>query len=175
MVYMSGEVEREESGRTIRRAEPEEHLTLTGISFRSKAYWRYPPSYFSRWVAELTLTRQYIRDNMVYSCATSEEIIGYYAVVVLSKEKELFGRTLHRGWWLDHMFVAPEHIGTGAGREMFSHCLAQLQAAGAAKLMILADPFARNFYEKMGCIRLDAYPSTIPGRPTPYLEYQLAG
>lgn len=159
--------------RSFRRAEEGEHRILTEISFRSKSYWQYPQSYISIWEPELTITREYIGTNKVFVCSAKEETIGYYSLVMLSQDKEFSGRILQSGWWLDHMFVVPEHIGTGVGREMFSHCLAQLLKENAARLMILADPFALNFYLKMGCVYIDAYPSTIPGRTTPYLEYPL--
>lgn len=157
--------------RIIREAQPADHRLLTTISFRSKSYWNYPDSYLSVWKAELTITPEYINRNKVFMYLRRKESIGYYSLVVLSEDIEFSGNVLHAGWWLDHMFVLPEYIGQGIGREMFEHCLGRLAEERVEKLMILVDPFAREFYEKMGCRCLGDYPSTIPGRTTPYLEY----
>lgn len=159
--------------KSIRRAVPCDHRSLTKISFCSKAYWQYPESYFSVWKSELTVTADYISRNEVFAYCLKEEIVAYYSLVMLSQEKVFSGEVLQCGWWLDHMFVLPENIGRGIGREMFGHCINRLLDLDAEKLMILADPFAWKFYEKMGCRCHGAYPSTIPGRTTPYLEYHL--
>lgn len=155
----------------ISRADPSAHGVLTAISFRAKAHWRYPAEYFRRWQNELTITPGYIERHRVFVHSEAQEITGYYSLVHLNADLSIAGGTLAAGWWLDHMFVEPERIGRGIGRELFSHCLVQLAAAGDGCLHILADPHALGFYLKMGCQLIGHQPSTIPGRTTPYLVY----
>jgi maltose O-acetyltransferase len=47
----------------IRKARPEECVTLTDISFAAKHFWNYPEKYFETWKEELTITKEYIRRN----------------------------------------------------------------------------------------------------------------
>lgn len=155
----------------IRRAQPSEHDVLTTISFRSKAYWSYPDHYFRIWHDELTITAGYIERQEVYVHENEAELYGYYSLRELAEDLVLTDVRLQAGLWLEHMFVAPEHIGRGIGRALFNHCRQRLSERREHCLRILADPYARKFYEKMGCRYIQEYPSSIAGRTTPYLYY----
>lgn len=155
----------------IRRARQSEYDTLTTISFRSKSYWQYPQEFFIIWQQELTITADYIAANDVFLYENDTAIVAYYSLVELSEDILLADILLESGFWLEHMFVMPEYIGQGIGRQLFDHCRHRLELSGATKLKILADPCAQKFYEKMGCRFIENYPSTIVGRTTPYMEY----
>lgn len=157
----------------IRRAVQSEHDILTTISFRSKAYWQYPQEFFVIWQQELTITPEYIAANDVFLYEKDTAIVAYYSLVELPEDILLADILLESGFWLEHMFVEPEYIGRGIGRELFGHCRNILELCGVAKLKVLADPCAQKFYEKMGCRFIENYPSTIVGRTTPYMEYSL--
>jgi GNAT superfamily N-acetyltransferase len=51
---------------------------------------------------------------------------------------------------LEHLWVSPEHIGTGIGRALFDHAVRRAAALGATTLSIEADPNAEGFYRRMG-------------------------
>ncbi len=75
---------------------------------------------------------------------------------------------------LDLLFIAPDAIGTGLGRQLYRWALDQARAADAARLDILSDPFARGFYTAMGASFIEERPSeVIPGRTLPWLEHRL--
>ena len=154
----------------IRPAAPEEHGTLTEISFASKGVWNYPQAWFDIWESELTITPDYIEKNGVWVIETEAGIVGYYSLTVLEEEILISGIPLPAGTWLEHMFIRPEHLEKGLGRRLFDHALAQCRDLGVTRLGILADPHARGFYEKQGCTFIREYPSTIEGRTTPLLE-----
>jgi GNAT superfamily N-acetyltransferase len=99
------------------------------------------------------------------------KILAYYSLVYLPEDILTSGLRLEAGLWLEHMFVLPEYIGYGIGRELFHHLTDILATRKFTCLKILADPHARGFYERMGCRFIDEYPSTIEGRTTPYLHY----
>jgi maltose O-acetyltransferase len=155
----------------IRRAEKNEAQLLTDLSFRSKAYWGYPESYFQIWKDELTLTAAYIEKNDVFVFETEERIAGYYSMVKLDADLEISGIRLEKGFWLEHMFVLPDHIGRKIGSHLFKDLADRCEEKGIAQLKILADPNARVFYEKMGCRYHRDVPSTIKGRTTPLLSF----
>ncbi len=158
----------------IRPALPNEYKTLTDIGFRSKSVWKYPKTYFDIWEKELTLTSKYLQNNDVFVFETKKTIVGYYSLVIL--DEDLLVKPdikIESGLWLEHMFIEPEHIGSGLGKKLFIHCIAQSDLKNYGKLKILSDPNVIQFYIKMGCYYVKEYPSTIENRTTPYLEYSL--
>ncbi len=157
----------------IRRATPGDEEELTALSFASKRYYHYPEHYYTLWQPELTLSRGYLERNSVYCAENNGRIIGYYALVLLEKELVIQEETLNRGYWLEHMFVLPEYIGSGLGRKLFSHFWDTCRTKNIRAVSLLADPHARGFYEKMGCVYLKECPSTIAGRTTPLLKIDI--
>ena len=154
----------------IRRAPETNAAILTTLSFASKRYWGYPDSYIDRWAPELTIDEDYTRDNDVFVYEDHQEIVGYYAIVDLREDVVVSGVKLAQGFWLEHMFVAPRHIGRGIGRQLFAHLRQRCRMRGIDALGILADPNAREFYAHMGCEYVGEYPSTIKDRTTPFLR-----
>lgn len=153
----------------IRKAKPEEAGVLTELSIASKRYWRYPEKYFEVWRNELTITVGYVIDNDVYVFENGRQIVGYYSIVDLKEDKELYGRILPHGTWLEHMFIWPSCIGQSIGTELFNHAHKICKNNGVNILYILSDPHAVGFYQKMGCRYVLELPSTIEGRTTPLL------
>jgi maltose O-acetyltransferase len=156
----------------IRRAQAREHEILSRISFAAKRYWKYPAHYYDIWQDELTITPAYIGSHEVY-LHEEEDIAGFYSLTELHSPLSVGEIILEAGLWLEHMFILPQYIGRGIGRKLFHHCLAGCSSKEHRTLRILADPNAAGFYTKMGCSYIKDYPSTIPGRTTPYLEYLL--
>lgn len=70
-------------------------------------------------------------------------LAGFYA---LSRESP----TAH----LEHLWVAPGLIGCGVGKALFEHAVEQAASSGASKVVVHADPYAVEFYERMGARRV---------------------
>lgn len=157
----------------IRPAKQEEAKILTKISFESKGYWDYPPEYFEVWNNELTINTEYIENNKVFVYELDGGIVGYYSIVELYEDIEVSGIKIEKGFWLEHMFIQPRHIGKGIGSRMFHHMRIICRKEGISELKILADPNSKGFYEKMGCEYLDEFPSTIKNRTTPFLRLEI--
>ena len=75
-----------------------------------------------------------------------------------------------RGYWLEHIFVLPEHIGKGIGTLLVSHAKEEAGKLNCAVLRIFADSYAKGFYEKIGARFIRDVPSSIKGRSIPYFE-----
>lgn len=157
----------------IRQARETEHRILSAISFAAKGYWNYPAEYFQIWTDELTITSEYIAENKVFVAESEGTVIGYYSIKNLIEERAFSGITIDQGFWLEHMFILPEHIGNRVGTKMVSHLKTICEESNIGKISVLADPNAKEFYEKMGFEYKKEYPSTIPGRTTPLLELKL--
>jgi GNAT superfamily N-acetyltransferase len=157
----------------IREAKIQEAEILTNISFSSKGYWKYPKEYYEIWENELTISSDYIQDNDVYVFENDGRIIGYYSIVEFMDNIEVSGNKIHKGFWLEHIFIEPQSIGKGIGTKMFEHLRERCISRGICKVGILADPNSKGFYEKMGCEYQMEYPSTIRNRTTPFLQLKI--
>ncbi|OGR27222.1 MAG: hypothetical protein A2277_04420 [Desulfobacterales bacterium RIFOXYA12_FULL_46_15] len=156
----------------IRSAKNDEAKILTKISFESKRYWNYPKEYFEIWNNELTISSDYINKNNVFVFELECSVVGYYSIVELPEDIEISDIRIRKGYWLEHMFIEPLHIGKGIGSKMFHHLRNWCATAEINELGILADPNSKGFYEKMGCQYVKEFPSTIKNRTTPYLIFK---
>jgi len=157
----------------IRPAKESEHQELTSISFESKGYWNYPKSYFDVWENELTINHEYIRTNTVFVYEINGVVLGYYSIVELKENIEISEVSIHKGFWLEHMFIKPHSIGQGIGRKMFEHLKQWCKSSEIKEISILADPHSKGFYEKNGCEYIKEFPSNIPNRTTPWFIYKI--
>lgn len=139
---------------------------LSELAIRSKAHWGYSPAFIADCREELTYSRAQL-EGTDYTFAVAErfgEAVGFYAL----------GRVSAAEVELEALFVEPAHIGTGVGRALLAHAVAEAVRRGAATLVIQSDPNAAAFYEAAGCVRVGARESTsIPGRRLPLYSLRL--
>jgi GNAT superfamily N-acetyltransferase len=137
----------------IRKASIDEADALTRIAHDAKRYWGYPEHWISHWQSELTISPDYLSTNPVFIAERDNETVGFYALIVRRDKAEL-----------DHLWVAPAHIGTGVGKELFVHAMRTAAGKDIAEVEILADPNAEAFYKKMGAYRTGESVSEIDGQ-----------
>ncbi len=137
----------------IRQASPDEAAALTQIANEAKRHWGYPENWIQHWRADLTISSDFISNNEVYVAEREGEVIGFYALVVGNRRAEL-----------EHMWVAPPHIGTGVGKELFVHAMQKAAGENVSTIEISSDPNAEGFYEKMGARRISEDSSEIEGQ-----------
>jgi GNAT superfamily N-acetyltransferase len=129
----------------IRRAIPEEAPALKALMIASKGYWAYSDEWMAAWVGRLVLTAQYLPDHSgeVYVAVLEPVLAGFYAL-------------LPQGplCILDDLWVAPERIRTGVGRQLFAHALRRAGDLGADRMEWDAEPNAAGFYVRMGAQHL---------------------
>jgi GNAT superfamily N-acetyltransferase len=148
----------------IRKATPEESDELTDISFASKRFWNYPENYFEIWRNELTITPEYIRENIVNVAECGGEILGYYSIVKIENDF-LAGKVLvSKGYWLEHIFIKPNFIGRGIGSELIRHVRKTCKKLEVKKVFVFSDPNAKGFYDKIRAEYIKESPSSIEGR-----------
>lgn len=138
----------------IRLALGEDAAKLTAIAHDAKRYWGYPENWIQHWQADLTISSDFISNSIVFVAEREGEIIGFYALVVGDQEADL-----------EHMWVAPPHIGTGVGKELFVHAMQKAAGQNVEAVEISSDPNAEAFYEKMGARRITEDSSEIEGQP----------
>jgi GNAT superfamily N-acetyltransferase len=137
----------------IRQASPKEAAALTQIAHDAKRHWGYPEHWIQHWHEDLTISSDFITNNQVYVADCESEIVGFYALVVRGRKAEL-----------EHMWVAPKHIGTGVGKELFIHAMQISARDKISEVEISADPNAEGFYKRMGARRTGEVSSEIDGQ-----------
>ena len=138
---------------TIRRSSPEEATTLTQIALDAKRYWGYPEHWIRHWESDLTISSEFIRDNHVYVADQDGVIKGFYALCIAGNKAEL-----------EHMWVTPECIGTGIGKELFLDAMEKAAALNLSAVEISSDPNAAGFYSRMGAMQIGETESTVDGQ-----------
>lgn len=145
----------------FRRATLEDGPALAALAFRSKAHWGYSPE-FMEVVREALDPSDYLEDWPVYVCSVDDRRVGFYGF------REIDGEI-----FLHDMFIAPEWIGKGIGRQLWEHCLYTAREQGWPKFLIESEPYAEPFYLHMGAVRMGEIVSPSTGRRLPLLRVEL--
>lgn len=159
-----GTVEMDFSMMTIQRATPEQAVELTALTIAAKRHWNYPEKWIQIWLPLLSISPEYLRENETWVANQNGGCVAYYAL-------KSGGEFL----WLDNLWVLPEFMGQGIGRELFRHALERSRVLGARILRIESDPNAQGFYEKMGARKIGEHATEVDGRPRvlPAMEIDL--
>ena len=113
--------------------------------------------------AELTITPEKMNSSYFQIAESDGRLLGVAQIALNGKIAEL-----------SSLFVEPAQLGCGAGRQLFDWAKRTARDAGAAHLVIEADPHAAGFYRRMGAIDAATVPSgSIPGRMIPLLRLSL--
>jgi GNAT superfamily N-acetyltransferase len=137
----------------IRTASAVESETLTEIALNAKRHWGYPEHWIKHWEDDLTISPDFIDNNHVYVVEEDGEIRGFYALCVANEKAEL-----------EHMWVSPQYIGTGIGKELFLDAMERAAQMNVSEVELSADPNAAGFYERMGAERIGEVDSAIDGQ-----------
>ncbi|MFZ0063804.1 MAG: GNAT family N-acetyltransferase [Pyrinomonadaceae bacterium] len=138
----------------IRAATSQEAAELTRIAHEAKRHWGYPEHWLQRWDTDLTITPEFIAANHVFVAEDGDRLSGFYALTIKGEKAEL-----------EHMWVAPDSIGSGVGKELFLDAMQKAAELRVTTVEILSDPNAEGFYQKMGAYRVGESTSEIDGEP----------
>lgn len=149
---------------SIRRAIPEEADALTQIALSAKAHWGYPKRWMEIWMPQLTFRPEYFEQNESWVAVEGTRLIAFYTL----QEKDGIA-------WLENLWVVPQSMGKGAGKQLFLHAVELARGHGSKSLQLEADPNALGFYEKMGMYQIGERRSEVDGQPRslPIMEMSL--
>jgi len=149
---------------SIRHAKPEEADVLSQIAISAKRHWGYPERWMKLWIPQLTFTPDYFAENESWVAEENGSPIGFYTL----QERD-------RNAWIENMWLLPEFIGKGIGRQIFVHALELARQRGFTRLRLEADPNATGFYEKIGMWKVGEYQYELGGEPRvlPLMEIEL--
>jgi hypothetical protein len=94
----------------IRRARPDEWSRLNEIAQAAARHWGYPEHWVSHYQDDLTVSTDSIANERVFVAEVNGELCGFYTLVANSP-----------GPKLDQLWISPDHIGSGVGKELFLH------------------------------------------------------
>jgi GNAT superfamily N-acetyltransferase len=151
----------------IRLARVDEAEALSALCRRSKAHWGYDAEFMRLSEPSLTIAPASIEKRRVVVAEPADRhLLGVASIEPMQREGDFD---------LAHLFVEPEALGLGIGRALFEAAVVCAKAEGARRLVILSDPNAAAFYERMGAVlEGDAPSDAIPGRRLPLLYLDLA-
>jgi ribosomal protein S18 acetylase RimI-like enzyme len=147
----------------IQKAKTEDHIRLTEITKKSKAYWGYSEEQMEKWSNNLTITTDYIETNPVFNLVNENQIVGYYSY--LKKEDNKVK--------LDNLFILPEYIGKGFGTFLMNDFLERMRNEKCPKIILDSEPNAEQFYQKIGFTKIDEFETSIKNRFMPIMEMKL--
>jgi ribosomal protein S18 acetylase RimI-like enzyme len=149
---------------TIRRAIPADADSLTLIAISAKRHWNYPERWIEIWIPELAFTPDYCEENESWVSIDGNKSLAFYTL----KDNDGIA-------WLENLWVLPEYIGRGVGKELFLHAIDLAGRRGYKTLQLDADPNAIGFYEKMGMKKVGERHSEVDGqaRILPIMEIEL--
>jgi predicted N-acetyltransferase YhbS len=150
----------------IRPARPDEAAGLSLLCRRSKAHWGYDAAFLAASKQALAIEETTIAAGRVLVAEDdSGGPLGVAAVEPLDANSTFD---------LSHLFVEPRAIGRHVGSALFAAVVELVKRKRGTRLMILADPHAAAFYERVGAARVGDAPSdAIPGRHLPLFEYRI--
>jgi N-acetylglutamate synthase-like GNAT family acetyltransferase len=148
----------------IRFAKPQEALVLSELALRSKGYWGYQADFLASCKEELTYNEsQLVSSAYCFKLAelSGNDIAGFFALNFLGSDSPE----------LEALFIEPDFIGQGWGKQLLSAAVAVAKEHNAKKLILQGDPFAEAFYLANGAVKVGETESySIPGRFLPLLE-----
>jgi len=149
---------------SIRRALPEEADILTEIALAAKAHWGYPQRWMEIWTPQLTFSPEYFEENASWAAVVENRLVAFYTL----QDKEGIA-------WIDNLWVLPEYIGQGIGKQLFQHSIELATQRGYKVLQLEADPNAVGFYERMGMRKISERIGEVEGQPRvlPIMEMDL--
>jgi ribosomal protein S18 acetylase RimI-like enzyme len=144
----------------IQNAKTEDHIRLTEITKKSKAYWGYSDEQMEKWNNNLTITRDYIEENPVFNLIDENQIIGYYSYLRLENNQVK----------LDNLFILPEYIGKGFGSFLMNDFVERMRNEKCQKIILDSEPNAEQFYQKIGFTKIGEFETSIKNRFMPIME-----
>ena len=139
---------------SIRRAVAADADTLSATAQAAKRHWGYPEPWLASWRPTLTCAAEQVETLQAYVTEDTGRVGGFYVLVPGTPR-----------WTLDHLWVRPEVMGQGLGRQLVADALARARGAGAVGLDIEADPNAESFYRHLGGRRVGEVAAPVTGAP----------
>jgi len=149
----------QQSNCVLRRALPSEAEALTALEIRSKASWGYDAPFMERLIPDLQISESDLRESETVVAERDGVIAGFTRLKISGRDA-----------FMTDLFIEPQFLRTGVGRQLFEKAVEVARQSGAATLALHSDPNAEAFYERMGMRTVSHVKSTAaPNRFLPVM------
>ena len=160
----------------IRLATLTDLQALSELCIHSKASWGYSEDFMRACAEELSFASSDFEESFILVAERGSQVCG---VAQLSEPSSLSVSYLQKGGSiaileLVKLFIHPNSFHKGVGHKLFFSCVTRAQQLGASDLLIVSDPYAQVFYEKMGAeLKGHVLSETWTDRWLPFLNFPL--
>lgn len=148
----------------FRRAFEREIDELNAISFNSEMIWGFDPNYMDKFKQEYSLTKEYLKENLVWVIELNTKVIGFCAI------KENNSSVAE----LEYFYVKARYIKKGYGKAMWNYMIDACSQLKYTELHFVTSPEASSFYLKLGAELVSTTESLLKrGRIIPELKYTI--
>jgi len=123
----------------IRPGREDDFERLREIAIEAKAHWGYDRARVEEWALAGDFEPESLRSRLLYVAEADGRPVGWAALIPGGEVA-----------WLEDLWVEPEWIGKGLGRQLFERAADEARLRGARRLEWEAEPNATGFYERMG-------------------------
>lgn len=147
----------------IIRARAQHISEMNEVILSAKGHWGYSQEMMDVWLPDLIVDEVVLASRHFWVLENEGRIAGVFSISVDAEQC----------CELEDFWVLPELMGKGAGRIMFGFIQNWLQIQQLSELVIVSDPHAKGFYERMGAEEVGYQPSLPEGRKLPVMRYVL--
>lgn len=146
---------------TIQKVNPDDAERLSRIAYAAKAHWGYPAAWMEEWREIFTFTRGYFETNESWAAVLDDKPVAFCTL------QERNGIA-----WIENLWVLPEYMGKGIGKQLFVHVIKIARERGFNKLQLESDPNAAGFYARLGMHKIGERRADMDGqsRTLPLME-----
>jgi GNAT superfamily N-acetyltransferase len=127
-------------GLCVVAAREESLARINVLIAQSKSYWDWSTEYLEKALPMHRLESAYLRSNYCFEILNvAGELAAFASIAVASVRITL-----------DNLWVRPDLIGQGIGRQSCEHIFAFARTRGWTELWVLPDPPSEQFYKRMG-------------------------
>ncbi len=132
---------------------------INTVILAAKRHWGYSEELISLWLPDMVVDTKRLQIRQFWVVRSEVSIVGVLSLAETdTTEAEL-----------EDLWVLPDYMGMGIGRQMMTFVLGYMRQACISRLKIVAEPNAEGFYRKMGAERIGWQPSIPPGRMLPVM------
>ncbi|KZK96382.1 acetyltransferase [Pseudovibrio sp. Ad5] len=147
----------------IIRARAQHISEMNEVILSAKGHWGYSQEMMDVWLPDLIVDAVVLANRHFWVLEAEGRIVGVFSISVDAEQRSE----------LEDFWVSPQLMGRGAGRIMFGFIQNWLQDQQLPELVIVSDPHAKGFYERMGAEEIGFQPSLPAGRKLPVMRYVL--
>jgi N-acetylglutamate synthase-like GNAT family acetyltransferase len=146
----------------IRDARPSDVPALEALQVRASMVWEEYRGLLTAHPEATRVPEEAVREKRVRVATAHGSTLGFSLVLPVDSERQCE---------LDGLFVDPPSMRRGIGRALLEDAIERARTSGAARLVLVANPHAAPFYERLG-FEANGVAETTFG-PAPWMQLSL--